>query len=150
MVNAKLAVFHISRLILAAVFVYAGVIKLYDPAAFYESILAYRLLPNGLSYIVAYLLPPMEILLGIGLFFYRYVKVSALSIAILNLVFIFAISTAWGRGLDISCGCFGRDDPSVVFPYVLDILRDVFFIFLAVAVANFARISKPFYGSDKF
>ena len=139
MVNAKLAVFYISRLILAAVFVYAGVIKLYDPAGFYESILAYRLLPNGLSYIIAYLLPPIEILLGIGLFFNRYVKVSALLIAILNVVFIFAISTAWGRGLDISCGCFGRDDSNAAFPYILDILRDVFFVILAIAAAYCVR-----------
>lgn len=129
MEKVRFAAFHISRLLLAAVFIYAGIVKLYDPEAFYESIMAYRLLPAWGAYISAYFLPPLEILLGLGLFLRRYLKISALAIIFLNIVFIAVMGSAWFRGLDISCGCFGSDASSI---YAYDIMRDIAFIILGI------------------
>jgi hypothetical protein len=34
----------------------------------------------------------------------------------LSALFLGAISSAWYRGLDITCGCFGREDNATNFP----------------------------------
>jgi putative oxidoreductase len=94
--------------VLAAVFIYAGVLKAFDPVQFANDIDNYKLLPWPVSVALAFYLPWLEILCGLTLvfrFFYR----GALSIlTALILVFIFAISAAKVRGLDITCGCFGH------------------------------------------
>lgn len=150
MEKMKLICLHISRLLLSAVFIYAGALKVFTPADFYESISAYRLLPNEFAYASAYLLPPIEIILGAGLFFKRYERVAALLILFLNILFIAAISSAWCRGLDIFCGCFGRGGSSVHAAYLSDILRDTFFILLALVVLFGAGKSELSKQGDKF
>lgn len=129
MKNFKFIFFHIARLILAIVFIYAGFAKLISPETFFENIQEYRLLPLNLCYILAYLLPPFEIILGVGLFLNRYAKTCAFLIVFLNIIFIFAIASAWIRGIDISCGCFGQSS-SLTNNYLWDILRDVALIIL--------------------
>lgn len=127
--NFKFIFFHIARLILAIVFIYAGFVKLLSPETFFENIQEYRLLPLHLCYILAYLLPPFEIILGVGLFLNRYAKTCAFLIVFLNIIFIFAIASVWIRGIDISCGCFGQSS-SLTNNYLWDILRDVALIIL--------------------
>jgi hypothetical protein len=34
-------------------------------------------------------------------------------------VFLIALSSAWVRGLDIRCGCFGKDEVSTNYPMLL-------------------------------
>ncbi len=129
--NFKFVILQIARLILAIVFIYAGFVKLLSPEMFFESIQEYRLLPLNLCYILAYLLPPLEIFLGVGLFLNRYAKTCALLILFLNIIFIFAIASVWIRGIDISCGCFGQSS-SLTNNYLWDILRDIILIILSL------------------
>lgn len=129
MKNFKFIFFHITRPILAIVFIYAGFAKLISPETFFENIQEYRLLPLNLCYILVYLLPPFEIILGVGLFLNRYAKTCAFLIVFLNIIFIFAIASVWIRGIDISCGCFGQIS-SLTNNYLWDILRDVALIIL--------------------
>lgn len=131
MKNFKFIFFHIARLILAIVFIYAGFAKLISPETFFENIQEYRLLPLNLCYILAYLLPPLEIILGVGLFLNRYAKTCAFLIVFLNIIFIFAIASVWIRGIDISCGCFGQSS-SLTNNYLWDILRDIILIILSL------------------
>lgn len=127
--NFKFVILQITRLILVIIFIYAGFVKLLSPETFFENIQEYRLLPLNLCYISAYLLPPLEIILGVGLFLNRYAKTCAFLIVFLNIIFIFAIASVWIRGIDISCGCFGQIS-SLTNNYLWDILRDVALIIL--------------------
>ncbi len=96
-----------ARILLGAVFVYAGATKALDPAAFAAAIDAYRLLPYPLAVLVALYLPWLEIVCGLGLFWRRMRLGSLWVIFALCLVFTGALASAWIRNLDISCGCFG-------------------------------------------
>ena len=97
----------VGRIILAAVFVYAGAAKALDPAAFADAIGSYRLLPHPAGVALALYLPWLEITGGLGVLWSR-TRQGALSLLfLLCLVFAIAVASAWIRGLDIACGCFG-------------------------------------------
>ena len=92
----------------AAIFIYAGVLKMLDPAQFAHDINNYRILPWTLSVALAFYLPWLEILCGLGLIF-RFLYRGALSLlTVLIVVFTLATIAAKVRGLDITCGCFGH------------------------------------------
>jgi uncharacterized membrane protein YphA (DoxX/SURF4 family) len=97
----------VGRIVLAAVFVYAGAAKALDPAAFADAIHGYRLLPHPAGVALALYLPWLEITGGLGVVWSR-TRLGALSLLfLLCLVFGIAIASAWIRDLDIACGCFG-------------------------------------------
>lgn len=112
---------RIIAFLIAAVFIYAGAIKFFNPANFFVDIRNYDLFSDSFSFITAYFLPPLEIVAGIFLIFKKTQKGGAIIIALLLFVFIFAITSAWIRGLDISCGCFGGEGKS---HYASVIVRD--------------------------
>ncbi len=97
----------LARIALAAVFLYAGVSKLLDPAAFAVSIENYRLLPCAPSGWAALYLPWLETGCALGLFLPGLRLGAAALLAALCTGFCGFITSALVRGLDISCGCFG-------------------------------------------
>lgn len=119
----KTAVMWILRLGLAGVFGYAGVIKLRDPAGFAAEIAGYRLLPEMVETWLAVYLPWLEVAIGLGVLLPRTVRGAALLQAALMVIFIVALSLAWARGLDITCGCFGGEAKAVNYPWLIG--RDV-------------------------
>ncbi len=102
-------VYHGSRLILAAVFIYSGLIKIQDVAAFAGEIANYQLFPYAWNYLIAAILPYLELLCGVLLLINRRVRPAVMVLTLLNLVFIVVLVSALSRGLDISCGCFNPD-----------------------------------------
>lgn len=104
------------RFALAAVFLYAGVVKIWDfphrawaTPEFMNDVLNYQLLPWYPSMAVAAFLPWLEIVAGAALLGRRW-RLGALTVlSTLTLVFLGAMASAWWRGLDVSCGCFGHE-----------------------------------------
>jgi putative oxidoreductase len=97
-----------ARVALGGLFVYAGASKALDPAQFAEDIGHYRLLPHALALVLAVYLPWLEIICG-GAVLARWRYRGALSLlAALCGIFALALGSAWWRGLDIECGCFGH------------------------------------------
>lgn len=94
------------RIVIALLFLYAGVSKLFNPAAFAEAIDNYRMLPWFIVSLMAITLPWLEVLAGVGLFVARFRAASALLIFLLTTMFFIALFSAVIRGLDINCGCF--------------------------------------------
>ncbi len=92
----------------ASAFADLGNLSLADPAEFAHDINNYRILPWILSVALAFYLPWLEILCGLGLVF-RVLYRGALSI-LTALIVVFTLGTiaAKVRGLDITCGCFGH------------------------------------------
>jgi uncharacterized membrane protein YphA (DoxX/SURF4 family) len=98
--------YHLCRLLLAGVFIYAGFIKGRDPVAFAGQVAAYKILPYAFNYLVAATLPFIELLCGVLLLLNRRVRPALLVLFGLNGVFMLALISLLWRGMEIDCGCF--------------------------------------------
>jgi uncharacterized membrane protein YphA (DoxX/SURF4 family) len=96
-----------ARLLLAVVWLFAGGSKVADVAESVRAVHAYDLLPYSASQVVGAVLPFVELALGLLLLAGFATRLAAAVSAVLLLVFVAGISTAWARGLQIDCGCFG-------------------------------------------
>jgi len=96
----------ICRFVLAAVFIYAAVEKISDPARFSDAVAGFRILPLWSVNIFAIILPWMELLAGLSLIPGVTFRSSALLLIGLSIMFIGAVGSAMVRGLDVECGCF--------------------------------------------
>ncbi len=97
----------LARLVVGGVWIAAGALKLPDPAESVRAVRAYRLLPEAFVPSVGYGLPALEIAIGLLLVAGLATRVAAGVSALLFVLFIVGIASAWGRGLQIDCGCFG-------------------------------------------
>jgi uncharacterized membrane protein YphA (DoxX/SURF4 family) len=127
----------VARLGLGAVFVVAGILKLPDPAAAVRAVRAYRLLPEALVSPVAFGLPMIEIVVGLALLAGVFVRTAALASAVLLVVFIVAVGSAWARGLQIDCGCFGHGGQVAAgqTAYPTEVARDIGLLIVALGLA---------------
>jgi putative oxidoreductase len=93
--------------ILGILLVWAAISKLANLQDFYGSLLAYRLpLPDFFLRWTAMFLPWLELLCGLMLLAKIRTQAALVWAVILFSIFVVATGQAWGRGLDISCGCF--------------------------------------------
>lgn len=95
------------RVAVAAVFAYAGAVKTLDPGLFAVELANYRLLPAPAVPALAYYLPWLELIAAAALFSGRLRAGAWLVLAALATGFAVFVTSAWIRGLDVSCGCFG-------------------------------------------
>jgi uncharacterized membrane protein YphA (DoxX/SURF4 family) len=95
-----------ARVVLGALFLYAGAIKIVDPAAFTLAVYNYHILPPWLVNIAAIILPWVEVVTGTCLVLGLWIPGGALIISSLLLVFTIALGFNLSRGLNIACGCF--------------------------------------------
>lgn len=128
----KVLVDVVCRLIVGGVFVYASWSKIQDPGMFSSAVASYQLLPDFLVGLAAQVLPMLELLAALALMCTKWSRESSAVLTTLLLMFIVGMGQAWARGLEISCGCFGPEDPSDVTPLWLDILRDLALLVPAV------------------
>lgn len=98
---------QVSRLILSILFIFAGWAKLEDPTLFALQVRHYDLVTDPWVAAVALFLPWLEVLCGLGLWSRRSQGGALLGLTGMLLVFLFALISAWSRGLNIDCGCFG-------------------------------------------
>lgn len=92
------------------VFVYAGALKLMDPARFLIDIRSFDLIHDPYAAWLALVLPWIEILAGLAVIFGLKRRGGLLLLNLSLVVFFIAISIAKSRGLNIHCGCFGGED----------------------------------------
>jgi len=114
------------RLVLGGLFIYAGVVKVLDPLDFAQNIRNYRLVGQSLSFVVAVILPWLEILAGVALAAGIWKRASALIISGLLVFFILLTLITIARGLDIECGCFGALSRRSGFGVILEDLGMLF------------------------
>lgn len=117
----------VARLALGGVLIVAGSLKIPYPYKAAAAMRAYQLLPNSLASLLGYILPWFEVGLGLLLILGVALRLTGLFGALLMVLFIAAISSAWARGLTIDCGCFGGGGE--VAPgqtkYLQEIVRDI-------------------------
>ncbi len=117
----------VARLVVGVVWVWAGAAKVLDPLGSIEAVRAYELLPASLVEPVGYALPALELVLGLALLVGAMTRGAALLSAVLLVGFVVGIASAWARGLEIDCGCFGGGgvEAGASSEYPLEIARDV-------------------------
>ena len=117
----------VARLIVGVVDLLAGLVKFPDPAGNVRQVRAFDILPEAIVPTVGHALPTIEIIIGVALILGLLTRVFAVIGALFFLAFIIGIASAWARGLEINCGCFGSHgvpaDPHR--QYAVDIARDI-------------------------
>jgi len=125
-VAGKIAILLL-RLAVAGVFLYAGVMKIWDfrhghsaTPDFTVAIQHFEMLPYpDLAVMLAVYLPWLEVVAALTLFVRRLALGAATAVTGMTAIFLIAVGSAWARGLDISCGCFGKDEASTNYPTLL-------------------------------
>jgi uncharacterized membrane protein YphA (DoxX/SURF4 family) len=115
------------RVLAGGVFLSTGWAKLQDIDDTIRSVRNYQLLPEAIVPTVGSALPVVELIVGVLLVagvLTRYVSVLT---GLLSLAFFIGIVTAWARGLQIQCGCFGNSGftPDPVPGYVRELVLNV-------------------------
>lgn len=105
------------------VFIYAALVKLAEPAAFVEAVAGYRLLPTWMEAPAAFSVAWLELVAGAGLLIPRLRPAASALLSALLAVFIAALASAWWRGLNVECGCFGGTGATT--GYAWPIVRDL-------------------------
>ncbi|WP_425308475.1 MauE/DoxX family redox-associated membrane protein [Ammonicoccus fulvus] len=147
-----------ARLILGVVWLVAGGLKL---PYLEESVLAvrgYQILPYDLAVVVGYLLPIVEVILGILLILGLFIRPVAVLSGLIMLAFVIGIAQAWARGLAIDCGCFGGggeialEEAQAKYPW--DIARDFGLMLLAAWLVFRPRspfsLDRKLFGTDDY
>ncbi|MCK5912698.1 MAG: DoxX family membrane protein [Desulfuromusa sp.] len=121
-----------SRFTLAIVFIYAGVVKSNDITAFAGQIANYQILPYAWNYLIASILPYLELLCGLLLLLNMRVRPAVLVLFVLNVIFMVALASAIARGFDIDCGCFNPNSANPTSPLAA-LWRDAGLLLLLIA-----------------
>lgn len=103
---------HLGRILLGGLFVYAGIIKGLHVEVFAEQVAAYEILSGHWNLVVAAILPFIELIVGLHLVFNRWVRASAVVVAGFCSLYLLLLASVVLRGLEFSCGCFGPEDTS--------------------------------------
>ena len=101
--------YKICRWGVGGLFIYAGGTKLLAPDVFAVLIDAFGIVPEGILFPVAVMLPLLEVAAGIALLF----DIEGSLAVTTGLIVLFIAILVYGirMGLDVDCGCFGPQDP---------------------------------------
>lgn len=129
---------YLFRFILGGLLVFAGILKMQDNSALFESVAYITWLPIGFKSLVIDLLPYVEVIVGGLLAFSLFSKyVDPIATSIYLVFFIFAVY-GLGQGLEGDCGCFGELGESSLIGSLLSsqfgwkmVIRNGFFVLMA-------------------
>jgi uncharacterized membrane protein YphA (DoxX/SURF4 family) len=126
-ISVKQWVGLVARLVVGGTLLAAGLSKFSDPAGNVRAVRAYDLLPEVVVPTVGHALPTVEIVIGLFLIVGLLTRVFAALAGLFFLAFIIGIASAWARGLEINCGCFGSSGvpANPQRQYAIDIARDL-------------------------
>jgi uncharacterized membrane protein YphA (DoxX/SURF4 family) len=133
-----------ARLLVGGVFLLASVPKIQSPGSFADAVRAFQLLPPGLVLPFAFVLPWLELLVGVYLIAGFMSRLAALSAIVLLGMFVVALFDALGTGNTAhACGCFGSaGNGNAVLSFLAggntvtwwDVIRDVILALCAALV----------------
>lgn len=95
------------RLTAAGIWLAAGISKVVELETFRAQVAKYDVLPHALVRPFAYVLPFLELGIGVYLALGLFVRAAAAVACVLMVLFVIAQAQAWARGLVLDCGCFG-------------------------------------------
>ncbi len=144
--NFRRLIIWIGRLVIAAIFLYAGYGKLFRPdmtprpsipiarSLFALQIDSYQMLPAWAVLLVAKWLPIIEIAIGLLLLIGVGLRIWSVLVTVIISGFFAVVLRAYLLHLDINCGCFAKPEPLTGWT----VLRDGALLLLAVLMTVFA------------
>jgi len=123
------------RFAIAAVFIYAGILTIFDAQDFALAVQHYELTSRTISVLIAVYLPWLELMAGMALMIRRAQFGALLALGGMTTIFLGALLSAWARGLDISCGCFGKESRNIQTNFPLLLAQDL--VLLAIISLHF-------------
>ncbi|MDX1972703.1 MAG: MauE/DoxX family redox-associated membrane protein [Candidatus Sumerlaeia bacterium] len=96
-----------ARLLSGGALLVASIGKLQDPAKLMLSMKSFELVPEFVIPFSAYLLPWLELFVGICLIYGVLARGAAFWASILYVIFTVALASVLIRGMNVDCGCFG-------------------------------------------
>ncbi len=154
-------VIWIGRLVLAAIFIYAGYSKIFLPimhphppvgvalSFFAMQVDSYQILPPWGVNIVAHTLPFAEVALGLLLLIGWRLRIWATVITLIMLGFFVAVARSYALGLQINCGCFANPEPLTKWTVVRDGLLTALALIMSVFAYQEARAPHPWSAPEK-
>ena len=152
--NYRRIIIWIGRLVLGAIFVYAGFAKLLMPnthlwpffflkfsistnlTMFQQQVESYQMLSPEAARLLAHSLPFAEIGVGLMLFIGWRLRIWATLATLIMVGFLGVVARAYLLHMDINCGCFGTPEKLTG----LTVVRDAAFSALAVLMTYFAFV----------
>ena len=108
------------RIVVGAIFLWASLDKIIDPAKFARDISNYHIVPLGLENTIALILPWLEFFIGTGLIIGVMVDGSIIISSVLLITFNIMIAQAMARGFNIDCGCGLKEGQLVGFEKLIE------------------------------
>ena len=129
----------LSRFILGVIFIYASIDKIIDPVSFSSTIDNYHISPYFFNNIAALVIPWIELIIGVFLILGIFISGSSFIAILLLLFFIFILTQALLRGINVNCGCFDLntdtlEDSQLRIKMIRRILEDILFLCLAFII----------------
>lgn len=115
----------LTRMLLGAIFLYAGTIKASASESFALALVPFTIIPASWTEPFALVLAWTEIVAGILILLPKVHRVGSALILLLLLTFIGVLSWALANEIIVSCGCFGSDETPSAAAMQFAILRDV-------------------------
>tara|TARA_B100000945_G_C20380381_1_gene596916 strand:- start:389 stop:1480 length:1092 start_codon:yes stop_codon:yes gene_type:complete len=139
----KIDISFLPRMLLGIIFIYASYYKIIDPISFSKNIHNYHLVPIWTENLAALIIPWLELIIGINLILGVFIEGSKIIIISLLIFFIFILSQAAIRGIDVHCGCFQAindlaKDQGSQFKLIKRIIEDI----VMLAMAFFIKKNK--------
>jgi len=152
--NYRRAIIWIGRLVMGAIFVYAGFAKLLMPnthlwpyfflkfsvstnlSMFQQQVESYKLLSPDAARLLAHSLPFAEIVIGLMLLIGWRLRIWATLVTLIMVGFLCVVTRAYLLHMDINCGCFGTPEKLTG----MTVVRDAAFSILAILMTIFAYL----------
>jgi uncharacterized membrane protein YphA (DoxX/SURF4 family) len=152
--NYRRIIIWIGRLVLGAIFVYAGFAKLLMPnthlwpyfflkfsvstnlTMFQQQVESYKMLSPEAARLLAHSLPFAEIVIGLMLLIAWRLRIWATLVTLIMVGFLGVVTRAYLLHMDINCGCFGTPEKLTG----MTVVRDAAFSALAVLMTYFAFV----------
>jgi putative oxidoreductase len=125
------SILWVFRIGVGGVFIWAGLLKILGPLEFAQNIANYRVFSRDLSFLIALVLPWVEVLCGILVILGVFRSGSSLLLSGLLGVFLVLITVTIFRGLDVDCGCFGSIGRHVDYRLLL---TDIVLLYLTLNI----------------
>ena len=139
----------IFRIILGVVFIYASYSKILDPISFSDNIHNYHITPTAIENLAALIIPWMELIVGVFLIIGVFLE-GTISITIGMLIFfIFILSQAVFRGIDVHCGCFKTEADVGVTDLRFELIKHIVEDFVLLGMAYIVKMRDKFTLSSK-
>jgi uncharacterized membrane protein YphA (DoxX/SURF4 family) len=142
--NSVQAVVFVIRVLVGALLLVAGILKVGHAPELAASIAGFRLLPPSVVGPLALALPYVEIFLGAYLAAGLFTRVIASIAALQFLCYAAAVASAVVRHIPANCGCFGPNDATVAdWPHVaLDLVLTAASAFVAYAAPGALAVDR--------